>query len=241
MADWRWRTLPDETVEVDRRDGRGFSTAGSEVGFGVEKAQARVLAWAPIGDKYAQKYGVPLSWILGVMFAESGGNPSAENPCCVGLMAIHLKAHGKTRAQMLDPEQNIDYGTSLLARSKNKGYDLPAAASIHVAGGGRRLVPHAGTCSSARGKHPSFPAGSPWGMCEHMFTKTMGDGSVGYIDRVVRANNSFAALLAGRQPGAAPPGLAGITFRDGAVMVASALLGYAALDTIAGQRGGKAA
>lgn len=186
---------------------------GSKEGFGVQKAQERVMQWAPLAAKYSQKYGVPASWILAVVYAESGGNPKAENPCCVGLMAIHLTAHGKTRGDMLDPDKNMDYGTSLLAASRDAGYDLPASASIHVAGGGSQFKPHPGTCCSAMCKpscpidpktgkrrctqHPDFPGGSPWGMCEHIFPKTQGDGAVGYIDRVVRASNSFVSLLSG--------------------------------------------
>jgi len=198
MALWTWRTLGDESVEVDRKDGAGPTTAGSEFAFNVEPTQQRVMQWLPLAEKYSKKHGVPVSWILGVIFAESGGNPAAENPCCVGLMAIHLKAHGKSRAAMLNPDLNMDYGTSLLARSRNKGFDLPQAASIHVAGGGYKLEPRPGTCSSAR-VHPAF-ASSPWGMCEHMFPKTGGDGAVGYIDRVVRANNSFIRLLGLSRP-----------------------------------------
>ncbi len=228
MALWSWRTLPDESVEVDR--GTGMALEGSKEGFGIRKSQERVLQWAQLAAKYSKKYDVPASWILAVVFAESGGDPKAENPCCVGLMAIHLAAHGKTRADMKDPDKNMDYGTSLLAASRNAGYDLPASASIHVAGGGSKFKPHAGTCKSARDKHPSFPTGSPWGMCEHMFTSTHGDGSVGYIDRVVRANNSFVSLLAGLSlPNGPQPPIQLAGFSSPLPLVAGVAVGFIAI------------
>jgi len=201
----------------------------------VHQAAERVLQWAPLADKYGDKYGVPPSWILGVIYSESGGDPAAENPCCVGLMAIHLAAHGKTRSEMLDPEANVDYGTSLLAASRLRGYDLPAAASIHVAGGGRDMKPHPGDCRSAVGIHPDFPDGSPWGMCEHMFPRTHGDGAVGYIDKVVRANNFMIDALGARlpmPPTPFPPGRIAPASVVGSIVpfALGAAAGYLALD-----------
>jgi hypothetical protein len=231
---WSWRTLPDERVEVDKGDGMGFAVPVSGDVPAVHQTAERVLQWAELADKYGAKYGVPPSWILGVMFAESGGDPNAENPCCVGLMAIHLAAHGKTRDEMLDPDANLDYGTSLLAQSRLRGYSLPEAASIHVAGGGRDMKPHSGTCTSAVGVHPDFPDGSPWGMCEHMFAKTQGDGAVGYIDRVVRANNFMVDALAQRlpEPPRPIPWLAGQRGVGATVwpFALGAMAGYLALD-----------
>jgi hypothetical protein len=213
MAKWSWRTTPDESVEVDHGDGDGLVRSTSLPHSNVLATQQRVFEWGPLAAKAGAKYGVPLSWILAFVFAESGGKADANNAplCggtgCVGLMAIHWAVHGQTLEDMLDPEKNLDYGTSLLAESRRRGYDLPAAASIHVAGGGTEYKPHSGTCCSALCKpscgrncseHPEHPEGSPFGMCEHMFPRTDGDGSVGYIDRIVRANNSFIDLLAGR-------------------------------------------
>ena len=213
MAIWSWRTSPEGAVEVDRGDGQGFVREVSLPHPQVTETQQRVLTWDPLAAKAAAKYDVPLSWILAFIFAESGGKADADNApaCggtgCVGLMAIHWAVHGQTKADMLDPAKNLDYGTSLLAESRKRGYDLPTAASIHVAGGGTTYSPHSGTCCSAKCKpscqgrcseHPDHPEGSPFGMCEHMHRGTQGDGSVGYIDRIVRANNSFIDLLANR-------------------------------------------
>ncbi len=183
MALWAWRTLSDGRVEVDRRDGQGYQPAPSIEHPDVLNTAERVLQWRGLAQKYADKYNIPVSWLLGFIFAESGGNPQAENFCCVGLMAIYWSVHGKTRADMLDPEKNIDYGASLLAKTKARGYQLPGVASVHVGGGGMTGDPHTAMKS-------------PWGMREHMWLqKPQGDGSVGYIDRVVRANNYFVNRL----------------------------------------------
>lgn len=216
MAKWSWQTTPDEAVDVDFGDGNGLVRPVSLDHAQVRATQDRVMEWGPLAAKAGSKHGVPLSWILAVMYAESGGVADADNApaCggtgCVGLMAIHWAVHRQTREDMLDPEKNLDYGTSLLAESRRRGYDLPASASIHVAGGGTEYKPHPGTCCSAKCKptcthgcteHPEHPEGSPWGMCEHAFPSTQGDGAVGYIDRVVRANNSFIDRLAGKSTG----------------------------------------
>jgi hypothetical protein len=185
-------------VEVDR--GQGPTSAESVAVPDVVATSKRVLAWRDLAEEKAAKYGVPASWILAFIFAESGGNPAAANFCCTGLMAIMTQppVHHKTKAQMLDPEQNVDYGASLLAQSAARaGNGLPEVASIHVAG------PKKGTADV-----PKTNVSSPWGMSEHMWLdKPAGDGSVGYIDRVVRANNMFVRLLAedALPPVEAPP------------------------------------
>ena len=249
MANWSWRTLLDSSVEVDRHDGAGFVRPTCIEHPEVLRTQQRCLDWAALAADKAAKYDVPLSWILAVVYAESGGKADAENACCVGLMAIHCVAHNKSRAEMHDPEKNLDYGTSLLAESRSRGYDLPATASIHVAGGGVEYKPHSGTCCSAKCKpgcdpdkcseHPDHPEGSPWGYCEHMFRKTQGDGAVGYIDRVVPANNSLLDLLWGRvEPG--DPWVAASSKQAAveplgarlAAFAGAAALGYLAIDEL---------
>jgi soluble lytic murein transglycosylase-like protein len=201
MARWSWRTLPDGRVEVDK--GSGFSVPLlPDERAPINARLERVLQWLPLAEKYSLKYDVPVSWILGFMYAESGGDPSAENFCCVGLLAIFVKgknpAHpSRTRAQMLDPEQNLDYGTSLLADSRARGHDLPATASVHVGGGGTTGNPWPSTAS-------------PWGMREHMWkVHERGDDTVGYIDQVVRASNTLLDRLGARVAPEPPTSLAG--------------------------------
>lgn len=205
MTTWRWRTAPDGRVEVDK--GSGFETPVLLDHPNVRKTLDRVLQWRSLVEKYAAKHGVPLSWLLGDIYAESGGNAAAQNHCCYGLMAIFAKVHGKTPAQMLNPDENVNYGASLFAASRAKGLDLPAAASVHVAGGGMSGTPH-----------PS--ATNPWGMREHSWVdRPDADGSIGYIDRVVRANNTFVKLLGGRMlAGAMPAGGVEWLFAAGAAI-----------------------
>lgn len=185
MSLYRWRTTTDGYVEVDKGDGfQVISLADDTDGITGQKAPnaitERVMGWADLARDKGAKYGVPPAWILGVIYAESAGEPTARNACCAGLMAINLSVHGKTEAQMFDPEQNVDYGTSLLSSSVECGLQLPEAASLHNGGGESKCVPHPSTKS-------------PWGMREN----------AGYIERVVRASNFFRGEL-GEQPG--PPG-----------------------------------
>lgn len=197
MALWSWKTLPDGRVVVDKGDGEPQAYESVPVAQVVSTAE-KTMQWRPLAEQMAAKHGIPVSWILGVIFAESGGKPDAANACCTGLMAIMTQppVHGKSKAQMLDPEQNVDYGASLLAQSASQGNELPQVASVHVAG------PKKGTLAE-----PKQNIHSPWGMSEHMWLDhPQGDGSVGYIDRVVRANNMFVRMLEGELP--KPPALA---------------------------------
>lgn len=229
MGSWAWRTLPGGWIEVDRHDGAGYVVPVLSDSPGMRSIEERVLGWRQLAEDKADKYDVPVSWILAIITAESAGDPSAENWCCAGLMAIFYRVHNKTREEMLDPEKNVDYGTSLLGRSRAAGLDLPAVASIHVAGArieGGQLRPHRGTCTAAKGIHPDYPEGSPFGYCEHMLPKTAPDGAVGYIDRVVRANNTYLTLLEGigPTPGAPIPAAMGRTLLP---FVLGAAAGYA--------------
>jgi len=166
---WTWRTLEDGTVETDR--GQGF---GTDVFGPADYPSAKTLGWKALARKHARLHHVPLSWVLAVIYAESGGVQGAVSPVgAVGLMQIMASMHPcGTKQQLLDdPDRNIGCGTRLLGESLAAGYDLPRAASRYNAGAGAGGAPH-----------PS--QASPWGMREN----------VGYIARVVRANNSFAAM-----------------------------------------------
>lgn len=172
---YRWITAPDGAVEVDLGDGT-YQRLLPPAHLGSWPARLeRVWTWRPLVEQYAAKWGVPPWWVLGVMTIESGGDPHAENACCVGLLAIHLQAHGKSREAMLDPDQNLDYGTSLLADSVKHGLDLPAAASVHNAGS-KNGLPHPSTTS-------------PWGMREER------PGGESYIELVVRAANHYLTRM----------------------------------------------
>lgn len=189
---WAWRTLPDGRVEVDKHDGNGFQVHTLNLVDGVVNTAKRTMQWLELAQEKSAKYGVPLTWLLAFVLSESGGNDKAENYCCAGLMGIFWKVHGKRREDMLDADKNLDYGAQLLQSSAAKGYELPQVASIHVAGGGTKNEPH-----------PN--AKSPYGMAEHMWgPNAQGDGSQGYIDRIVRANNLFVDVLEGKLDLGAP-------------------------------------
>jgi hypothetical protein len=220
-------------VDVDRGDGAGFVRPK----FPADLPQVeRTQQWIPLARKYGAIHGVPPAWILGTIVIESGGDDLADNIAsggckskgvstgCVGLMAIHWAVHGQTKSDMLDAEKNIDYGTSLLARSAAKGYDYPQAASIHVAGGGTTMTPHSGNCPECR-RHGFCP----WGMCEHK----------GYIERGVKAVNVFTDILGDRPPlpgNGLPPVPLKTAGVGGTLLVfgAGAVVGYYAIEFLSG-------
>jgi hypothetical protein len=191
MAKWSWRTLPDERVEVDM--GSGYTIPVLKLGYGVDAWIDQTMQWAELAKEKGAEYGVPPSWILGIILAESGGDPDAENDCCVGLMAIMAQLVPQTRQELKDPVTNVDVALERsLGPSRERGLELPEAASVHNGGGGSTGMPH-----------PS--SSSPWGMVEDRWKLgTGGDGTVGYIDRVVRANNMFVELLGKDQPAPSP-------------------------------------
>jgi hypothetical protein len=68
--------LPDGRIQV----GEEFPS------YGLDSAQAKKISqlWADWGwhiTKACQTYDVPVSWIVGIMGQESGGNPQACSPC----------------------------------------------------------------------------------------------------------------------------------------------------------------
>ncbi len=222
MALWSWRTDPSGYVEVDRNDGQGFVRPR----FSPDLPQIqRALEWLPLAEKYGAKYGVPPAWILATITVESGGKPTAENFCCVGLMAIYVKgprpAHPtKTREQMLDPDQNVDYGTSLLAKSVAHGLDFPQTASVHNCG-----------ASSINPGMPKHRDDTPFGMCEE----------TPYIERGIKALNTILDVLDARpgnglptpKPKPIPVKTAGV---GGTLLVfgAGAVVGYYAITFLSG-------
>ncbi|MDP3909780.1 MAG: lytic transglycosylase domain-containing protein [Gemmatimonadales bacterium] len=168
---WKWRTLEDGTVETDR--GQGF---GTDVFGPADYPSAKTLGWKALARKHARLHHVPLSWVLAVIYAESGGVQGAVSPVgAVGLMQIMPASHPDcgTKQQLLaDPDRNILCGTKYLAWALQRGNDLPRSASIYNAG------------PSAKTGGPKKNPAAPWGLAENE----------GYIARVVRANNSFAAM-----------------------------------------------
>ena len=171
---YRWRTLPTGQIEINGRVPLTHATMQQ----GLPES---VWRWRDLARKYGQKYNVPVPWILGIIFAESSGNPNALNtsdsPHGAGLMQItHPSLRGgRTDAELMDPDVNLDIGVGLLGRLRASGdpsaRDLPAVASRYNAGTSKTGKPH--------------PGPPPWGM--------RATGS--HIDRVVIASNAAVARM----------------------------------------------
>jgi len=178
---FRWRTDADGTVQVD--GGQGFATPTLDA---AERRlfRAKVGRWRSLAVTSAKRYGVPLAWILAVIFAESGGD-AAAGPNAKGfgglmgigpltVRAIEPGSPKTSAADIHDAEWNVHVGTAYLARLRSeagaKGSELPIVASLYNAG------------QPAPGK-PWPSQRSPWGMRENE----------GYISRVVRAANAVIA------------------------------------------------
>ncbi len=182
---YSWRTLPTGAVEVDGRVPE-LDPASLAV------LRSRVMRWRDLAAPEARDFGVPLHWILGMVFAESAGDPSAVSADGgYGLLQLTHPSlfEGHPKADTLkSPALNLHLGTKHLARIvKTLGAkaDLPRAASAFNAG------------MASSGPHPS--AASPWGMRE---TK-------GHVSRVVSAANSALKELGGASPKAPAPPAAG--------------------------------
>jgi soluble lytic murein transglycosylase-like protein len=77
------------------------------------------VSYVAAARKWATWYRVPFEWVLATILVESGGKPNVRGDAdgrSVGLMQVNVVANAKdvTLAQMLDPEQNIKWGTKYL-------------------------------------------------------------------------------------------------------------------------------
>jgi len=168
MQAWTWQTTPDGIVLVDQ----GSGPQAIELP-GPDTATKKTETWLDLARPYAFSFGVPLSWVLGVIYSESGGNPQASNSCCAGLMALSLKVYKLTQAEAFDPDNNVELGSKTLGAFRTKGYDLPSSASMYNAG------------PSMLTGGPKKNAGDPWGFVEDHPAVPW----TGYIEKVVRASN----------------------------------------------------
>lgn len=180
---YSWRTLPSGAVEVD-----GKLPELDPAGLAV--LRGAVMRWRALAEKHSTRTGVPVHWLLGVIYAETGGVPTLTSPKgAFGLMQVMpFNWGGRTREQMADPDTNIAVGANILAgHVKRMGRDLPKVASGY----------NAGAQGQSGAPHPS-PT-SPWGMRENK----------GYISHVVSAANSALKELGGASPKAPAPPAAG--------------------------------
>lgn len=131
--------------------------------------------WLTLTENIAANRFMSQAWLLAVIYAESRGDPKAEAPDGGwGLMQIthpSLKA-GRTKAEVFQPAINVGIGADTLLKHAKVSQELPVLASCYNAGGASWGVPHKSDQS-------------PWGYRE----------TVGYISRVVAANNAAAMWL----------------------------------------------
>lgn len=131
--------------------------------------------WLALTENIAANRFMLQAWLLAVIYAESRGDPKAEAPDGGwGLMQIthpSLKA-GRTKAEVFQPAINVGIGADTLLKHAKVSQELPVLASCYNAGGASWGVPH----KSDQG---------PWGYRE----------TVGYISRVVAANNAAVMWL----------------------------------------------
>lgn len=171
---WRWRERPDGFYEVDR----GTGTYEVLELTGPDANTERTRRWIDLATKHGLEQGIPPSWILGVIYSESGGKPDIRNFCCGGLMALHFQVYGLTEAQAFDPEINVHLGAKTIGDYRKKGYELPTIASMYNAG-------------PAKGGGAKKNSTSVWGMAENMPAVPWS----GYIEKVVRAANWWRKTL----------------------------------------------
>lgn len=149
-----------------------------------DKFRNMVSHWRELVTEASLDYRVPESWIYGVMWSESKGDPTARSPAgAIGLMQV-MPFHFKDGESPFDPRTNIRKGVSLLQLAKAKSPDLIRAASFYNAGGNNGS-PWTNDAWLAAGRKVSQT--TRWGYA----------AEPSYLDTVAAANNTFLAL----QPG----------------------------------------
>jgi hypothetical protein len=176
---YSWLTLDDGRTEVVVAPGKSeIIVLDEHDAIACMRAMER---WVDLGEQHGARVGLPTAWILGVIWAESNGNPAARSADGGrGLMQLTHPSltTGLSDAEVMKPETNVRIGSDLLARlsrrSDGEPNGLPTLASLYNAGGLTGNIPH-----------PSET--NPWGMrC-----------TTGYIDRVVRSANVMVPWLEG--------------------------------------------
>lgn len=127
-----WKSQPDWTTIVDGVLLMPSDAERARVAHDVDRWDSLIIA-------KATKYGIPSALIKGVMCSESWGDPNIGSDAgALGLMQVmpfHFPA-GWSRAQMCDPDANVDKGASLLADAiRRVGQDVPKIAACYNAGG----------------------------------------------------------------------------------------------------------
>lgn len=177
---YKYLTNPDGFVVVDGLIPKLSVSSATQF-------RTKVMKWYDLVAIASTMYGVPASWILGTIWAESLGNPSIVSfDGGHGLMQLthsslfgtYPKASTVDNAEdpndnLIDASINITLGTKYLAQLQaSLGNDLPKVASGYNAG-----------LAGPGQPHPS--SSSPWGMRE----------TTGHIMRVVLGANTAIAEI----------------------------------------------
>lgn len=188
-----WRTLPDGRIELA---GEGVPTLDPNAP-GMKPLALSYRNWERIARWASARAGVPVSWTVGFISAETGNwasDPAAQagcgpwstichNACCAGPMQVMVTPYPNYRTfggyaspdDMRDPWKAIDTGAKMLARMARNGDvggELPALAATYNSGG-----VHCG-------------ADNEWGM----------RSDPGYVRRVVTFNNTAISVLGANTP-----------------------------------------
>jgi len=172
-----WRTMTDGTVQIQKNDGT-FDVVRPDGAY-LPRISSVLDKWTPLLMQESKRTGVPFSWLVSFVTAESNGDPRAVSPAgAVGLMQLMpMWWRGHTAEQMKDASLNARIGADLLATVRKTQKELPVVASVYNCGSSTAdNKPHLRTPSSA----------FPWGLCDdgkHYITYV-----VAFSNEVVRRN-----------------------------------------------------
>lgn len=169
-----WTTLPTGHIAIGRLMSETFTVPLAP----NDERLRRVLRWGALAQQVAKPRGVPVAWVLGLIWRESGGDAlSRDDDQRVGLLKIPPERWGEhSPSALLQPRCNLEVGVAWIAEALRYSEQWPPIVSLYRSGG--ELTEH--------GLWQPFPSNeSPWGMLE----------PAGYIDQVVAATNSFFSAL----------------------------------------------
>jgi soluble lytic murein transglycosylase-like protein len=145
------------------------------------KFRTMVEHWKEFVEEAVLDYRVPESWMWAVMWSESRGDPKAKSKMgAIGLMQV-MPYHFKPEDEPFDPRTNIRAGARYMQNGRAKVADLVQLASYYNAGG-----PWTNETWLAAKRKPSLT--TKWGY----------PAEKGYIDEVVKANNTFLSIGIGQ-------------------------------------------
>lgn len=139
-----WRELGDGTIELEGLGAPSYPAASAEA-----KMLGQTYAnWAPLFSEAAQKYGLPVAWLVAIATVETGAwasspdkqagiGSSAGAAGVMQLMPAAAGMYGYSPDERFDPKKNIDMGAHYLAdalKTSAGSAGFPALAAIYNAG-----------------------------------------------------------------------------------------------------------